>query len=184
MVWKHNGVNIKEGRSWTDKDGIKHPSNWMIWSDEDKKRFGLTWETEEDTSFDERFYWSKGVERKLEDENVVDDDGKAVIDPITGKQIIQRGLKYQWIERTKSTANGLLTASDWYVTRKSETDTAIPSDISKYRTDVRTATKTIEDKINACSKLSDFIALFDPPVDSKGKPIGNAPIYDFPKEVV
>ena len=112
-----------------------------------------------------------------------DDDGKAVIDPTSGKQMIQRGLKYQWIERTKSTANGLLTASDWYVTRKSETDTAIPSDISKYRTDVRTSTATIETKINNCKTLSDFQALFLVPKDSNGDPTGNAPIYDFPDEV-
>ena len=88
-----------------------------------------------------------------------------------------------WIERTKSTANGLLTASDWYVTRKSETDSAIPSDITKYRADVRTATKTIEDKINACTKLADFMKLFDTPVDKDLNPTGNAPIYDFPKEI-
>ena len=96
--------------------------------------------------------------------------------------MIQRGLKYQWIERTKSTANGLLTVSDWYVTRKSETDTAIPSEITKYRTDVRTATKTIEDKINACKKLDDFKKLFDVPMKD-GQPTANAPIYDFPNEV-
>ena len=184
MAWKHNGVQIKEGRSWTDKDGIKHPSNWMIWSDEDKKGFGLTWEDDVDTSFDERFYWSKGVERKLDDTKEVDEDGKAIIDPVTGEQLITLGLKSIWIEQTKSTANRLLTVSDWYITRKSETDAAVPTDVSKYRADVRTATKTIEDKINACSKLSEFIALFDAPVDSKGKPTGNAPIYDFPKEVV
>ena len=136
-----------------------------------------------DTSFDDRFYWAKGIEKKLEDENVVDVNGKAVIDPTTGKQMIQRGLKYLWIEQTKSSANGLLTVSDWYVTRKSETDTAIPSDISKYRTDIRTACKTIEDKINACSKLSDFIKLFDVPLDKDGNVSGNAPIYDFPNEV-
>ena len=77
----------------------------------------------------------------------------------------------------------MLTASDWYVTRKSETDTAIPSAISKYRTDVRTATKTIEDKINACSKLADFIKLFDTPVNKDLEPTGKAPIFDFPDEV-
>ena len=102
---------------------------------------------------------------------------------LTGKQMINRGLKYQWIERTKSTANGLLTVSDWYVTRKSETDTAIPNDILKYRADVRTATKTIEDKINACTKLTDFMKLFDTPVDKNNIPTGKAPIYDFPDEV-
>jgi len=183
MVWKHNGVNIKEGRSWTDKDGIKHPSNWMIWSDEDKKGFGLTWEDDVDVSYDNRFYWSKGVERKLEDENGVDKDGNALIDPITGKQLVILGLKSTWITNTKTTANSLLSKTDWYVTRKAEADTAIPSDISKYRADIRTATATIETKINNCSKLSEFIALFDVPVDGDGKPTGNAPIYDFPDEV-
>ena len=183
MAWKHNGVNIKEGKSWTDKDGTKHPSNWMIWSDEDKKGFGLTWEAEEDTSFDERFYWSKGVERKLADTNEVDKDGKAIIDITTGKQLVTLGLKSIWIGRTKTTANNMLSKTDWYVTRKAEADKEIPSDISKYRADVRTATATIETKINNCSKLSEFIALFDTPVDSDGKPTGNAPMYDFPDEV-
>ena len=115
---------------------------------------------------------------------VANKDGKAIIDTRTGQQMITRGLKYKWIEQTKSTANGLLTVSDWYVTRKSETDTAIPSDISKYREDVRTATKTIEDKINACTKLADFMKLFDAPVDKDGNPTDKAPIYNFPDEVI
>ena len=183
MAWKHNGVQIKEGRSWTDKDGIKHPSNWMIWSDEDKKGFGLTWEADADTSFDNRFYWSKGVERKLADTNEVDKDGKAIIDPQTGKQLVTLGLKSKWIDTTKNTANALLSSTDWYVTRKAEAGTAIPSNISKYRADVRTATKTIEDKINNCTNVTEFMKLFDAPTDDDGKPTGNAPIYDFPDEV-
>ena len=77
----------------------------------------------------------------------------------------------------------MLTVSDWYAISKSETSVDIPSDISKYRADVRTATKTIEDKINACSKLADFMKLFDMPKDKDGNPTGNAPIYDFPEEV-
>ena len=184
MAYKYKDRYLKVGKAWQDEDGFKHPYNWAsAWSADDLKKWGVTVEKDEDTSYDDRFYWAKGIERKLEDENVVDDDGKAVIDPTTGKQMIQRGLKYQWIERTKSTANGLLTVSDWYAIRKSETSVDIPSDISKYRADVRTATKTIEDKINACKKLSDFEALFLVPKDSNGDPTGNAPIYDFPDEV-
>ena len=184
MAYKYKDRYLKVGKAWKDDNGIQHPYNWASsWSADDLKKWGITVEDDIDTSFDDKFYWAKGVEKKLEDENVVDDDGKAVIDTMTGKQMIQRGLKYLWIERTKSTANGLLTASDWYVTRKSETDTAIPSDISKYRTDVRTATKTIEDKINACKKLDDFMKLFDVPKDKDGNITGNAPIYDFPNEV-
>ena len=183
MVWKYGDVHLKAGKSWTDKYGTKHPNNWMIWSNEDKKGFGLTWEDDVDTSFDSTFYWAKDVERKLADVNVVDEDGKAVIDPITDKQMVQLGLKSIWVAKTKKTANSLLASSDWYVTRKAEANTAIPSDISTYRTAVRTASKTIEDKINACSKLADFMKLFDVPVDSDGNPSGNSPITDFPDEV-
>ena len=75
-----------------------------------------------------------------------------------------------------------LSKTDWYITRKSETDTAIPSDISKYRADVRTATATIETKINNCSKLSELMALFDVPIDKDGNVTGKAPINDFPDE--
>ena len=185
MAYKYKDRYLKVGKAWTDDRGIPTPTtNWSnTWTADDLKRWGVTVEKDVDTSFDNRFYWAKGIEKKLEDENVVDENGKAVIDHLTGKQQVQRGLKYQWIERTKSSANGLLNASDWYAIRKSETSVDIPSDISKYRADVRTASKTIEDKINACSDLDAFKALFVVPVDSDGNPTGNAPIYDWPDEV-
>ena len=182
MVYKYKDRYLKVGKSWSDGT-YTHPYNWAsAWSADDLKKWGVTVEKDEDTSYDDRFYWAKGIERKLEDEDAVDDDGKAILDE-NKKQVVNKGLKTIWIERTKSTANGLLTVSDWYITRKSETDTAIPSNITKYRTDVRTATKTIEDKINACTKLADFMKLFDVPRDKDGNTTGNAPIYDFPDEV-
>jgi len=184
MAYKYKERYLKVGKAWQDDDGFKHPYNWSSsWSSDDLKKWGVSIEADVDTSYDNRFYWAKGIERKLADENVVDEDGKAVNDPITGKQIVQLGLKSNWIAQTKTTANGLLSSSDWYVTRKAEADTAIPSDISKYRTDVRTASKTIEDKINACSKLADFKKLFDVPTNSDGEPSGKAPIYNYPDEV-
>ena len=182
MVWKHNGVNIKEGKSWTDKDGTKHPSNWMIWSDEDKKGFGLTWEAEDDTSYDERFYWSKDAERKLADTNEVDKDGKAIVDK-DGKQVVTLGLKSIWITQTKTTANNLLSKTDWYMIRNVDSGKAIPSKITEYRKKVRVSADTIETKINNCETLNAFKLLFNVPVDSDDKPTGNAPIYDFPSEV-
>ena len=37
MPWKtSDGTYLKEGRSWTDSNGVKHPSNWMIWSEDYK----------------------------------------------------------------------------------------------------------------------------------------------------
>ena len=184
MAWLHNGRRIKVGKSFTDDNGYKHPYNWAsAWSDEVKASIPLVWEDEPDTSYDERFYWAKDVERSLDDINVVDDDGNAVIDPITGVQQVQLGLKSQWIAQTKSTANGLLTASDWYVVRNAEKSTAIPTEISTYRDAVRTATGTIETAINGCADLDAFKDLFVVPVDDNDIPTGKAPIYDFPDEI-
>lgn len=80
-------------------------------------------------------------------------------------------------------AGGLLQKTDWYVTRKSEAGTAIPSSVTTYRTAVRTACKTIEDAITACDTHAKFMALYDVPVDGKGVPTGNAPINDWPDEI-
>jgi len=43
MAWKYKNRIIRIGRSWQDDNGIKHPYNWAIWSDEDKKKAGLVW---------------------------------------------------------------------------------------------------------------------------------------------
>jgi hypothetical protein len=183
MPWKHNNIAIKAGKAWSDKDGVQHPANWMIWTDPEKKDKGLTWEDEPDTSFDNRFYWSKGVERSLTDILVTDEKGEKVIDPMTGEQMVQEGLKTQYIAQTKQTANDMLSKTDWYIIRASDDSSlAVPSDITTKRKAIRDAAKTIEDKINATSKLENFIKLFDAPVDKDGMPTGNAPIYDFPKE--
>tara|TARA_Y100000361_G_C11140070_1_gene334507 strand:+ start:48 stop:584 length:537 start_codon:yes stop_codon:yes gene_type:complete len=178
MVWKHNGNEIKVGSSWTDKNGFKHPYNWASsWSDKDKKEWGLTWTDDVDTSFDSRFYWSKGVERKLNDEDATDEKGNKVKDE-NGNVIVNQGLKTQWIKKTKQRANDLLSQSDWYIIRASDDSSlAIPSEITKKRKSIRDASKTIEDKINACSKLADFIKLFESAKEGE-----NAPIHDFPEE--
>ena len=190
MPWKKkDGTIIKAGQGWTDDNNIVHPSNWMIWSDTYKKSVGLTWEDPpaSEAPFDNRFYWGRKkdgtlIERGIADVNVVDDDGNPVIDPMTGKQVIQLGLKSFWITQTKETANTKLSKTDWMITRKAEKGTAIPDATTKYRDSVRTACNTIETKINNCSNLKEFMALFDTPLDSDGKPTGNAVINDFPKE--
>ena len=183
MAWLHNGITLKVGKGWTDGN-YKHPYNWAsAWSAEDKEHWGVTWQDDPDTSYDDRFYWARDVARSLTDINVVDDDGEAVIDPTTGEQMVQLGLKSIWVAKTKTTANGLLASTDWYVTRKSESNVAIPSTISTYRTAVRTASGTIETAINGCADLDAFKALFVVPTDSDGEPSGKAPIYDFPDEV-
>ena len=182
MPWKHNNIAIKAGKAWSDKDGVQHPANWMIWTDPEKKAKGLTWEDEPDTSFDNRFYTSKNVERKLDDEDAKDADGKQLYEEDGKTKLINEGLKTIWIRQTKKTANNMLSKTDWLVTRKSEKGTAIPDATTTFRDSVRTKCAEIETNINSCKKLADFIKLFDAPKDKDGMPTGNAPIYDFPSE--
>ena len=182
MPWKLGDKIIREGRSWS-ADGITHPTNWAIWSDADKKAAGLAWE-DPPASFDNRFYWDASTPKALDDVNEVDDDGKAIIDPMTGKQLVTKGLKTIYIEQTKQTANDKLSATDWYVTRKAEdSTTTIPSDVTTYRAAVRTKSGTIEKAITDAADHAAFMALFDTPVDNDGKPTGNAPINDWPDEI-
>jgi|TARA_R100000479_G_C6368752_1_gene196079 hypothetical protein len=191
MPWKKSdGTYIKEGKAWVGVDGTKFPSVWTRYSDSELKSFGLTWEDPPASSqpFDNRFYYGRKsdgtlIEKSLTDVNVVDDDGKAVIDPVTGQQMVTLGLKTIWIAQTKTTAQEKLNKHDWMITRKSEKGTDIPSDVTTYRDAVRTKCASIETSIKNCSSLADFIKLFDVPVDSDKIPTGNAPIYDFPDEI-
>ena len=177
MPWKHNNIAIKAGKAWSDKDGVQHPANWMIWTDPEKKAKGLTWEDEPDTSFDNRFYYSKGVEKSLTDILVTDENGEKVIDPMTGKQMVQIGLKTQYIAQTKQTANEMLSKTDWMIVRNAEKSTAIPEATTKFRDSVRTKCAEIETAINACSSLAQFMKLFE--AEKLGD---NPPMYDWPTE--
>ena len=182
MVWTHNGRTITIGTAWVSDDNKKYPRQWNNLTDAEKKSAGLVWKDDPVVeSYDNRFYWSKGIERKLEDENAVDDDGKAILDE-NGKQVVNLGLKTIWLDITKKMANSLLSDTDWQIVRKSEKGTAIPSATTTYRDKVRAACDTIETKINNCSDMKEFMALFDLPKDSDGNPTGNAPINDFPNE--
>ena len=191
MPWKKSdGTYIKEGKGWVGVDGTKFPSVWRRFTDDELKKFGLTWEDPPKASepYDDKFYSGRKtdgslIERSLTDVKVVDGNGKEVIDHQTGKQMIELGLKSIWVAQTKETAQTKLNKHDWMITRKAEKGTAIPSNITTYRDAIRTKCASIETSINNCSSLADFLKLFDVPVDSDNIPTGNAPIYDFPDEI-
>jgi|TARA_Y100000114_G_C11759832_1_gene328895 hypothetical protein len=42
-MWKYGSRIIKEGRPWTDDNGVKHPRMWRRWTDEEIKERGLVW---------------------------------------------------------------------------------------------------------------------------------------------
>ena len=191
MPWKKSdGTIVQIGKSWVDDNNIRHPTNWNIWTDTKKQEVGLKWEDPpaSEAPFDSRFYNGREtdgtlIEKNLTDRNEVDSDGKPVLDP-DGNQCVTEGLKTIWIRQTKRTAQEKLNKHDWMITRKSEKGTAVPSDVTTYRDAVRTKCASIETAINNCSNLTQFMALFDAPVDGDGNLTGDpAPINDFPDEI-
>ena len=183
-MYTYLGKVIKVGRGWVDAEGTKHPSNWASgWTDAEKTAHGLVWdESLQPVPFDNRFYWSAGNPKNINDVNEVDEDGNPVLDE-DGVQVVTKGLKSNAIAQTKTTAGSLLASTDWYVTRKAETGAEIPADVLTYREAVRTASGAIETAIEACETHAAFVALYDTPVDAEGIPTGNAPINDWPDTI-
>ena len=181
MAYKYNGKVIRAGRAWADDNGLQHPANWMKMSDSRKTEIGLVYEADPVVaSFDNRFYWSAGIERALEDVNEVNDDNTPMLD-IDGNQVVTKGLKSNAIAQTKETAAGLLAPTDWMIVRSAENGTDVPSATLAYRQNVRAASETIETAISGANTHAAFMALYDVPVDADGNPTGNAPINDWPE---
>jgi len=180
-MWTYTGLRIREGRGWTDNSGVKHPAQWTRWTAEEKAAKGLVW-VDDPVQYDSRFYTGDGTPKALDDVNAVDEDGNPVLDE-NGVQIVTKGLKSNAIAQVKATAGGLLQPTDWMVTRKAETGTAIPSAVGDYRTAVRTASEAIETAITGVTTLEAFMALYDAPVDADGNVTGNAPINNWPDEI-
>lgn len=153
-MYTHNGRTIQANKAWTSDDGYQHPANWnLLWSDDDKTKWEVTWTNPPVVkSFDNRFYWDADTPRSLTDVEGKDSDGN---------DVITLGLKNQYIKIKKDEANDLLSKTDWYIVRKQEKDTAIPSSVSTDRDAIRTACAGIETKINNVSDLDAFMALFD-----------------------
>jgi len=66
-------------------------------------------------------------------------------------------LKANKIDNLKSLANNKLKSTDWYVIRKAELGTDIPSDVVTARAAIKTTVDTKENEINAISKKSDVV---------------------------
>ena len=186
-MWQYNGRTLRNGRSWTDDSNVTHPYTWGLWSEATKLAYGLVWvePPPPPEPYDERFYYSAGNSKPLDDVNVVDVDGNVVLDT-DGNQMIQQGLKTVHIAKTKATCNSKLTPTDWMIIRNQENNKAVPQEILDYRASVRAACDSIETAINGTTTLEEFMALFDAKYDeSNGNRVlvEEAPINKWPKEV-
>ena len=118
-------------------NGINYPSNWLrLTTLSEKQAIGIS-EVADEATYDQRFYTA----------------------PDTAKDLAE--LKTSWVEQQKVEAGFLLAKYDWYVVRKAEKTTAIPSNVSTYRDAVRTACTAREGEINGAANTEALKALID-----------------------
>ena len=129
-----NGRRLSVGRPFTHPDGRQFARNWTNYSSETLATLGITYEADP-APFDNKYYFSAGNPRDVAE------------------------LKSNAVKEQKTVAGQMLKNTDWYVVRKSETDTAIPSNVSTYRAAVRTVCGTRESEINAASDTAALEAL-------------------------
>lgn len=158
MAFKLDGNPLAVDVPFTHGD-VNYPANWLRLSTADEKTaLGIT-EVADDPVYDSRFYWGNGTAKTLTDTNEVDENGDPVLDE-NGDQVVTLGVKSILKAKEKGIAGSLLSRYDWYVVRKAEKSTAIPTAITTYRDGVRTACTTRETEITNCADTAALVTLY------------------------
>jgi len=105
------------------------------------------------------------------------DDGDAP-DGADTNTVATRGLKYNLIQTVKSQAASELAKTDWYITRKAEKSTAIPSAITTHRNLVRSRQAAMETSITNASDTPALETLYTYTTDSDG--VQSRPLAEIP----
>ena len=158
MAFKLDGKPLAVDVAFSHND-INYPANWLRLSTADEKTaLGIT-EVADAPTYDNRFYWGDGTAKTLTDTNEVDENGDPLLDS-EGNQVITLGVKSVLKAQEKATAGSLLARYDWYVVRKAEKSSAIPTAITTYRDAVRTACNTRETEIDNCADTAALVTLY------------------------
>ena len=93
----------------------------------------------------------------------------------------QEGLKTILIKHVKAQAAGILTETDWYVVRKADAGTAVPSSITNHRAAVRTKAAEMETAITNASDTPALETLYKYTEQEDGsitRPLGELPTLE------
>ena len=174
---------------------VQYPrSIFTLWSEAERNAIGIYVITIDTTNKkDEKYYIntnvSYGVEsnkavgsygtataKALADANATDDDG-VELDPV----VVIEGLKTKHKRIIKQQASGLLTNYDWYVIRKADAGTAVPSAITTYRAAVRTKSGQMETAIDNAANVDALATLYEYTEQEDGT--FTRPLGEFPEAV-
>tara|TARA_E500000331_G_scaffold343660_1_gene378776 strand:+ start:47 stop:664 length:618 start_codon:yes stop_codon:yes gene_type:complete len=105
------------------------------------------------------------------------DDGEAPTGADTNT-VKEEGLKTVLIRQVKKQAEGILNETDWYITRKAEESTAVPSAITTHRQAVRSKQASMETAITNASDTAALETLYKYTEQEDGsvtRPLGELP---------
>ena len=183
-------------------DGIQHPRTiFTLWTEAERNAIGIyTIEMDYSKLKNEEWYNNTDVTYAFDGSKVTgsygDATAKAHADTLWTEQdktdgliregedvgdVATRGLKYNLIQQVKSQAESELNKTDWYITRKAEKDTAIPSSITTHRDAVRAKQAEMETAITNASDTPALETLYTPTEQEDGsvtRPIGNIPTLE------
>jgi len=166
-MWKYGNRTIRPGKGWVDDNKVRHPSNWHIWSAEEKAKYNIT-EVTEDTPPDSRLYnWSMDNDGKITSTAKALDDSKGVV-----------GLKTTMKNEVKVQQGSLLNQTDWAYIRHYDAGTEVPAKIETWRNAIRVKATEMENAIDNATDTDAVAALFISH-DKDGKKSGI--LYDWPE---
>ena len=166
-MWKYGDKTIKPGKGWIDDNGVRHPSNWHIWSKEEKAKYNIT-EIVEDRPPDSRFYkWS------MDSNGKITSTAKALVD---SEGVV--GLKTTLKNEVKDQQGSLLSQTDWAYIRHYDSGIDVPAKIETWRNAIRAKATEMENAIGNASDIDAVAALFVS-WDKDGKKSGI--LYDWPE---
>tara|TARA_E500000331_G_scaffold133959_1_gene130963 strand:- start:39 stop:674 length:636 start_codon:yes stop_codon:yes gene_type:complete len=184
-------------------DGIKHPQAiFTLWSEAERNAINIyTVEIDESKRKNPRWYINTSVTYSFDGSKAKGSYGDATAlahadttwtsqDKTDGKipdgqdvgDVAIEGLKTKLIRQLKSDVKNELAKTDWYITRKAEKDTAIPSSISTHRDAVRSKQSSMETSITNASDTPALETLYTyvNTADEGEKPVFERPIGELP----
>ena len=199
LVVDNSVTRVFPGPTGFEHNGNQYaPDIFYKWSKAEKKAIGL-YEVETDSTNykDENWYintnesftfsngkvtrsWGTATAKDHADKDAVDSEGNKIKDE-DGNQVIIEGLKTILIRTLKQQTAGELQNTDWYVIRKADAGTAIPSSISTHRAAVRTKCAEMETAITNAADTPALQTLYTYTEQEDGsitRPLGELPTLE------
>jgi hypothetical protein len=191
-------IKMLRGNKGITIDGIQHPrAIYTLWTEAERNAIGIYEVVFDDTNKkDEQWYINTDQSYAFANNKVTATYGSATAkahadanytaqDETDGLgtegELKKEGLKTKLIRSVKLEAANELAKTDWYVVRKSEESTAIPSAITTHRRLVRTKAAAMETSITNASDTPALETLYTYTTDSDGvhsRPLAEIPTLD------